>query len=47
MQKYCYENPGTFCFSRPIYANSTSIPRWLEFGLIREDRSLWVEVFEN
>jgi hypothetical protein len=39
MEKYCYERPGTFCFSRPIYADSTSIPRWLEFGLIREDGS--------
>jgi hypothetical protein len=47
MEKYCYENPGTFCFSRPIYADSTSIPRWLEFGLIKTDGSLWIEVFEN
>jgi hypothetical protein len=47
MEKYCYERPGTFCFSRPIYADTTSIPRWLEFGLIREDGSPWIEVFEN
>lgn len=47
MERYCYEHPGTFCFSRPIYADTTSIPRWLEFGLIREDVNLWVDVFEN
>jgi hypothetical protein len=47
MEKYCYENPETFCFSRPIYADITSIPRWLEFGLIKEDGNLWIEVFEN
>jgi hypothetical protein len=47
MEKYCYEHPGTFCFSRPVYADTTSIPRWLEFGLIKEDGNLWIEVFEN
>jgi hypothetical protein len=47
MEKYCFANPGTFCFSRPVYADPTSVPRWLEFGLIKEDNSLWIEVFEN
>ena len=47
MERYCYENAGTFCFSRPVYEDATSVPRWLEFGLLREDGSLWVEVFEN
>lgn len=40
MEKYCLENLGTFCFSRPVYADSTSIPRWLEVGLIKEDGNL-------
>jgi hypothetical protein len=47
MERYCYENAGTFCFSRPVYDDTTSIPRWVEFGLLRDDGSLWVEVFEN
>jgi hypothetical protein len=47
MEKYCYEHPETFCFSRPIYADSTSIPHWLEFGLLRDGGVLWVQVFEN
>ena len=47
MEKYCLVNPGTFCFSRPVYADTTSVPRWLEFGLIKQDGSNWVEVFEN
>ena len=47
MERYCYENAGTFCFSRPVYDDATSIPRWVEFGLLRDDGSLWVEVFEN
>lgn len=47
MERYCYENAETFCFSRPVYDDATSIPRWVEFGLLRDDGSLWVEVFEN
>lgn len=47
METYCFEQPGTFCFSRPIYADGSSVPRWLEFGLLRSDQTLWVEVFDN
>ena len=47
MESYCYEQPGTFCFSRPIYADGSGVPRWLEFGLVQADQTLWVEVFDN
>ena len=47
MEKYCQGHPGTFCFSRPIYADTSSVPRWLEFGVLKEDETLWVEVFDN
>jgi hypothetical protein len=47
MESYCYEQPGTFCFSRPIYSDGSSVPRWLEFGVLRGDQTLWVEVFDN
>jgi hypothetical protein len=47
MEKYCFSNPGTFCFSRPIYADTTSVPRWVEFGLIKTDGSLWIQIFAN
>jgi hypothetical protein len=47
MEKYCQEHSGTFCFSRPIYADTSSVPRWLEFGVLKEDATLWVEVFDN
>ena len=47
METYCYQQPGTFCFSRPIYADGSSVPRWLEFGLLKTDQTLWVEVFDN
>ena len=47
MESYCYEQPGTFCFSRPVYADGSNVPRWLEFGLLKADQTLWVEVFDN
>jgi hypothetical protein len=47
MEKYCREREGTFCFSRPIYCDGSNVPRWLEFGVLKNDESLWVEVFDN
>jgi hypothetical protein len=47
MENYCYQQPGTFCFSRPIYADGSSVPRWLEFGLLKADHTVWVELFDN
>ena len=47
METYCSERSGTFCFSRPIYTDGSRIPRWLEFGVLRTDQTLWVEVFDN
>jgi hypothetical protein len=38
---------NVFSQARPVYDDATSIPRWVEFGLLRDDGSLWVEVFEN
>jgi hypothetical protein len=47
MENYCYEQPGTLCFSRPIYADGSNVPRWLEFGCLKADQTLWVEIFDN
>jgi hypothetical protein len=47
MEAYCYQHPGTFCFSRPIYEDGSNAPRWLEFGLLKHKGALWVEVFDN
>jgi hypothetical protein len=47
MEKYCREQEGTFCFSRPIYVDGSNIPRWLEFGVLKRDETVWVEVFDN
>lgn len=47
MEKYCQSNPGTFCFSRPLYDDQTAKPAYVEFGIIKSDRELWVECFDN
>ena len=47
MEKYTRENPGTFYFSRPIYTDTTWRPSWVEFGIIKEKGTLWVEWFDN
>jgi hypothetical protein len=38
MENYCYEQSGTFCFSRPIYTDGSSVPRGLEFGCLKPIR---------
>jgi hypothetical protein len=47
MEKYCAQHPGTFCFSRPIYEDETSIPALLDFGVLRDDGALWIDTFDN
>lgn len=47
MERYCSQHYGTFCFSRPIYLDSTCVPRWLEFGVLKDDQTMWVERFDN
>jgi hypothetical protein len=47
MERYCAEHPGTFCFSRPVYTDEGARPAEIEFGVLWENSTLWVEVFDN
>lgn len=47
MEKYCFDNPGIYCFSRPLYSDLTSRPRSIDFGVLKSATELWVERFEN
>jgi hypothetical protein len=47
MERYCSTNPGTFCFSRPLYEDLTGCPSALEFGFLQASGGLWVEQFKN
>jgi len=47
MERHCSENPGTFCFSRPIYCDRSWHPSMIEYGLLTKEGKFWVEKFEN
>jgi hypothetical protein len=47
MERYVARYPGLFCFSRPIYTDESARPSHIEFGVLRSERTLWVEVFTN
>jgi len=47
MEKYCATHPGTFCFSRPLYSDESAKPAFIEFGLLKTDKKLWVQYFDN
>lgn len=47
MEEYCYNNPGTFCFHRPIYSDHSAYPFTCEYGVLTSEKQLWVEQFEN
>lgn len=47
MEKYCGFNPGTFCFSRPLYLDQTAKPAFVEFGILKNVHELWIECFDN
>lgn len=47
MERFCRAHPGTFCFSRPFYADDTSKPSFFEFGVLRAPDDLWVQLFDN
>jgi hypothetical protein len=47
MERYCHDFPGTYFFCRPLYAGLCSHPAEIEFGVLRTDRSMWVNQFQN
>jgi hypothetical protein len=47
MERYCEKNPGTYCFSRPIYAGYSAHPQLIEFGVLKHDGHFWVNQFPN
>lgn len=47
MERYCASNPGVLCWNRPIYDDPSAKPLGVEFGILRTDGELWVEMFDN
>jgi hypothetical protein len=47
MESYCQTHPLTYCFARPLYAGLSAHPAAVEFGVLRQDCTLWLEQFDN
>lgn len=47
MENYCRKNAGVTCFSRPIYSDTSAHPSQIEFGVLKTNGELWVEVLPN
>jgi len=47
MERLASQHPGMMLFNRPIYSDGTVWPRYFEFGLLKPDGELWIELFDN
>jgi hypothetical protein len=47
MERLAAHHPGTFHFHRARYDDDTWIPSALQYGVLREDETWWIEEFEN
>ena len=51
MERYAVDNPGTFCFIRPIYKGSSWTPSELEYGIFKlppkDPFKFWGNIFPN
>jgi len=47
METYAGSHPGRFVYSRLIYDDESWVPCALEYGVQRDDGTLWVERFDN
>jgi hypothetical protein len=47
MERYCQEHPGVYFFCGPIYTGFCSHPAEIEFGILKDQVSLWVNRFQN
>ncbi len=47
MERYVAEHIGTFFYHRPIYSDETWIPYSLEYGVLRDNQSWWLDRFMN
>ena len=47
MENYAKDNVGTLVFSRPLYDNGSGHPYAIEYGVFKQDGTLWLDRFEN
>jgi hypothetical protein len=47
MENYALQHPETLVFSRPIYFDDTWLPFFLEYGVLKRESGLWINMFNN
>jgi hypothetical protein len=47
MERHVEQHPGTFFYHRPIYDDNTWTPRRLEYGVLVDGITWWVDTFRN
>ena len=47
MERHCQEHPGTYVFCGLIYLGLSGHPAYIEYGVLRPDCSVWLNVFRN
>jgi hypothetical protein len=47
MERLAAHYSGTFHFHRARYDDDTWIPHTLQYGVLREEETWWIEDFEN
>ena len=47
LERYCENNTDIFIFTRPIYADSSWIPRFIDYGIFTKEYGLLLNRFNN
>lgn len=47
MELYCRRHAGVPCFSRPVNVDTSAHPAQVDFGILKRDGELWVEMMPN
>jgi hypothetical protein len=47
MERYCQQQPGSYVFCCPVYFGPSGHPAFIEYGVLKPDCSLWLNVFRN
>jgi hypothetical protein len=47
MERYCQQNQGSYVFCGLVYFGLSGHPAFIEYGVLRQDLMLWLNVFRN
>jgi hypothetical protein len=47
MERYAQSHPGSYVFCSPVYFGRSGHPAFIEYGVLRDDCTIWLNVFRN